>query len=635
MPDRFLDPRILETALFDRRFTALARANVDLAGVTTWDPKLDRRTRLLVPIDVQAFVVPASGGEATVAIAGAGDDPDPFADGVVRPSGVHLHWAMPDALLHGRDRPTPPGTTPLGPEFPLLPDRWVVFRALFPVGMRTALLRGWVIDAQAKTVTALPDFNGTPAEGDPEERMMRLDAGFGGSLLWTASYTASEGRFGFFDPLNDLPAAGSTDAPQGLDAAGAVYIVSGWWNDLAQDPLAGSTGPRRLDARLAELGWYVVHDASDEVLETEDPRFARIRRGLGLVSPADSPPVSAAMMSRDIGKLEALDLQVAVPVSAAESVLVGRGRPRYATMLHGAVLGVPLGALPAGIDDRPAPGDMSVAVGTDIDDVVAAYGANTLGVSAENRAAAERLTAAFTSDLLDRIGSADGIADLSEREHADGFSSLPGTPLPGVRPDRLRGEDTVPLGPHAVGRKGRSSAAVAKAPVNKGANLRWREKLDLFDRSVSMTSSARSISEVEGNKPPAEVREITKPAPRWFRPEPPVVAVRGAHPNHRHHGDGLYDDSGRLRCRYPRECVPAWEGVVSGEVVVPSIGSRAVPDEVLPVVREAVLVNGYAYQWLAAAGATTTGGQVGPLRTRLAAEMVLVFPMELSSESGG
>ncbi|HEX6066331.1 MAG TPA: hypothetical protein VFZ04_18995, partial [Longimicrobiales bacterium] len=90
----------------------------------------------------------------------------------------------------------------------------------------------------------------------------------------------------------------------------------------------------------------------------------------------------------------------------------------------------------------------------------------------------------------------------------------------------------------------------------------------------------------------------------------------------------LYDDSGRLRCRYPRECVPAWEGVVSGEVVVPSIGSRAVPDEVLPVLREAVLVNGYAYQWLAAAGATATGGQVKPLSTRLAAEMVRLYGVE-------
>ncbi|MEX2282225.1 MAG: hypothetical protein WEE89_07055 [Gemmatimonadota bacterium] len=630
MSNGHLDVSLLETALFDRRFTALARVGVDLAGIATWDRNLDRRTRLLVPIDVQALVVPTADGEATVPIAGAGaDDPAPFADGVVRPAGVHLHWAMPDALLHGRHRPAAEdGSTEAAPDFPPLPDRWVVIRALLPNRVNAAIITGWVIDARAKSVTPLAEFSGTPAAGPAGAQLERLDAAFGGSLLWTASYTASDGRFTVHDPLTDIPATGSTAAPNGLDAAGAVYTVAGWWSNLADDPLAGSLGRQHLDARLAELGWHVNHDADDDVHESEDPRIARVRTGLGLTSPAETG-VSSPLVGREMNKLEGVHLQVGVPVSSAETVIVGPSRPRYAAMLHGAILGVPItGALPAGIDERPASDALAVAIGTDIDDVVAALGAPALGAGEQHRASAERLTAAFTSDMLDRLGSADGLADLAEREHSDGFASFPGTPVPGARPDRLRGEDALPMGPNTVGRKGRGRTAVSAAD-KRGAVLRWRDGLDLVEGTAAKTRSAPTFSEVAGSTaPPGEPREVTRPAPRFFRPEAPVMAIRGAHPNHRHHGDGLYDDLGRLGCRYPRECVPAWEGVVSGEVVVPSIGSRAVPDEVLLVVREAVLVNPYGYRWLAAAGAASTGNRAAPLETRLAAEMVRLYGVD-------
>lgn len=620
-----IDATLLNQALFDRRWTALARVGVDLAGISTWDRALDRRTRLLVPVDVQAFVVPAAGGEPTVPLSGSpGRDPAPFAAGAVRPAGVHLHWAMPDALLAGRQRPTAAdGTQNEEPAFPALPDRWVVIRALHPVRGGAALLRGWVIDARTRAVAPLAEFAGSFTDAPPP--IDRLDAAFGGSLLWTASYEASSGRFAFHDPLDDLPAAGSAAAPHGLDPAGAVYVVAGWWSDLAQDPLAGAVGQRHLDERLAELGWHVVHDGNDDVHQVEDPRLARIRRGLGLTSKEEAAP-RATGTGGAVQKLEHASFQVAVPVSAAESVLVGPARPRYATLLHGAILGVPLGPPPAGVDARPAPDALSIAIGADIDDVVAAFGAPALGTGPQHRAAAERLTAAFTSDLLDRLGSTDGLADLAEREHSDGFASLPGAPLAASRPDRLRGEDSAPLGAHNVGRKGRGGSSKRTGAGGKegAAAIRWRKDVDMvMGRARKGTPPA--LTEVTGTLNTREPREVTRPAPRWFRPEAPTLAIRGARPNHRHHGDGLFDESGRLRCRYPRECVPAWEGVVSGETVVPSIGSRAVPDEVLPVVREAVLLDPYAHRWLAAAGAGANGVRTAPLETRLAAEMVRLY----------
>ena len=47
-----LDPEQQREAVLDERFAALAQARTDLATVSTWDPHLIRRTRILVPADV-------------------------------------------------------------------------------------------------------------------------------------------------------------------------------------------------------------------------------------------------------------------------------------------------------------------------------------------------------------------------------------------------------------------------------------------------------------------------------------------------------------------------------------------------------------------------------------------------------
>jgi hypothetical protein len=631
MPDRpapaavNVDPGLLARAVLDRRWTVLARTGVDLASVATWDRRLDRRTRILVPADVQAFVAPRAGAEPVVPLTGGPGDPAPFAAGAPRPPGVHLHWAMPDALLRGRESRAPDGSRAARDDAafdsPRLPDRWVVVRALFPAGATQALLRGWVLDAPTGAVTPLATYAGTPNPAPPGTPVHRpLDAASGGSLLWTASYAASAGRFAFHDPLDDLP-------PAGIGAEGAAYVVAGWWSDLAADPLGASVGPERLDAAVAALGWHVTHDRADGLQQSEDPNVARLRTSLGLASPAPAAPAAVVTadgrtVARSLGR-SALD--VAVPVRDARQVLVGPALPRYATLVHGAVLGVPVGgALPAGVDDRPAPGAARAALGLDLDDVVAAFGAGALGAGPDGRAAAERLTAAFTGGLLDRLGTPDGLAELEEREHADGFASLPGTPLAGARTDRLRAEDSAAVGPTTVGRKGRGAAAAEARPKDPAVALGWKGGRGVEVRATKHGDFARARTAGEevtgartaGRAAAPEAREVVRPAPRWFRPQAPLLAVRGARPNHRHQGDGLYDDKGLLRCRYPRECVAAWRGVVTGAAVVPSLGSGAVPAEVLTVVREAVLLDPYARGWLAAAAASAAAPAGAPRSTR-------------------
>lgn len=97
-----LKKKTLTKAVYDERWAWLVRADTDLAAVNTWDPDLRRNKRILVPIDVQAYVAKESNPEPLVSVTGGPGDPAPFAEGQVPANGVHLHWALPDALLRGR-----------------------------------------------------------------------------------------------------------------------------------------------------------------------------------------------------------------------------------------------------------------------------------------------------------------------------------------------------------------------------------------------------------------------------------------------------------------------------------------------------------------------------------------------------
>src|SRR5207245_7028546 len=61
------------------------------------------------------------------------------------PAGVHLHWALPDALTHGR-QPSQAGAQ-TGPEFPLIPNRWMVQRISRKPQSNEIAARAWVVDS--------------------------------------------------------------------------------------------------------------------------------------------------------------------------------------------------------------------------------------------------------------------------------------------------------------------------------------------------------------------------------------------------------------------------------------------------------------------------------------------------------
>ena len=213
---------------------------------------------------------------------------------------------------------------------------------------------------------------------------------------------------------------------------------------------------------LASLGWYITGDG-DAGLDMEfDPKLAHLMRYSGLKSPESQTTASIVTeYSNDAVAFSSVAPKAAVPVELVDSVVVGRAQTAYHSLVHGSVMGVPIDGTASGSDDRPDAGTISGSMGLDLDDIAAALAAPGLGLDQANRHTAEQLAAAFTGDLLSRIGTADGLSDLEEREHSDGFWGLPGTPVPGAKPDRLRAEDTTPMGPTKVGRKGRADQYAA------------------------------------------------------------------------------------------------------------------------------------------------------------------------------
>ncbi|WP_040496059.1 hypothetical protein [Ilumatobacter nonamiensis] len=622
--DFIIDSEILDTAVFAERWASAVRADMDVSTLTTWDPALNRNRRILVPIDVQAYVAHPSVAEPVVAVTGGFDDPPPFATGDPLPAGVHLHWATPDALLRGAESDAGGEL-----ELPELPERWVVVRALFPNGFDRPMLRGWVIDARKGTVTDLDGFTGDTPDGTAE--FDRVDGTVGGSPLWTASYHASAGRFGFHDPLDDIDQLTET-ASDGFFADVATYVVAGWSPDQERDPLF-AVGSGALTQKVNDYGWYLDPEGDPVAYDPDEPALDRLSDTGVLQRPAEEPVTEVMVKGADTTFTYAdVAPQLASPVERFSRLVLSPRPPRFLSLLHGMVTGVPVDAPPAGVDERPGESALSLAIGLDTDDVVAALGADTLGTSPEARRGAELLAAAFSSDLIDRLGEPDGPRDIAEREHADTFWSLAGPPLPNARPDQLRVEDTASTNPTTVGRKGRANAGSARTPDKLDPQVGWRDAVVFSERNAPGPAGAivdpkAALAGVDGRVSANALgsrRTVERPAPRIFRPQAPVVAIKGARPSLRHHHDGLHDADGLLRCRFPNEIVQEIKNVVHGADLVPTLGSGALPFEVLQVVREAMLLNPYVTRWVAEAAAPDPA-IVGQFQTRVQAEMLRLY----------
>lgn len=195
------------------------------------------------------------------------------------PPGIHLHWALPAAITGGSAHRLTGKV-----DFPHAPNRWLVVRAAsFATGPDA--VGAWVIESdQLWDVEAtLPESDpnnpaGTvpvdAAAGEPAYRTMgrvyaltdwtgqdpgaayasKLTAVGYGTIEYAAAYPHCPSVFGFFDPAEDLDAAGS--GPTGIG-----FVVLGWYTEAANDPLhpyaqPSETKPSDRRAEIAQvLGW--------------------------------------------------------------------------------------------------------------------------------------------------------------------------------------------------------------------------------------------------------------------------------------------------------------------------------------------------------------------------------------------
>ncbi|HKE70007.1 MAG TPA: hypothetical protein VKB55_12165 [Nocardioidaceae bacterium] len=641
-----LPPEAIAKLTTTPRWSALVRTGLDVDGILTWDPGLVRQSRVLVPIDVQALYVPPGDAEQYVRLpfvltAPDGQPPEPmpspFDPGAPRPAGVHLHWALPDAVLQGslEDRRDSSNRLDLRP----LPDRWVVLRLVVPGGSLSPQVSGWVLESDTARVVPLAEWDGQPATSPqlgctvPADE---LDGTAGGSLVWTAGYDATVGRFAVHDPLDDL-------TPAGAIGDLATYLVAGWWSVPERDVLDGVQTTSSLQTRLTELGWSLSTDAEggDEI---DRSRTVTAIRREAFLTTADrySAQLDGQSATRDASSISAEDRLASVAETAkaftpsfsaladvGASVVASEPSWPRSTMLHGAVHGVPV-AGPIVADGRPDAAELDVALGHHGDDIAATLTSAGLGAHTfEERRSLEHVLSAFTGQLLPSLGSPDGLVSVDEHEHASGFSALPGG-----EGDVERVTLGATAGPFDAGRSARSGAARNPAEASKDferGDLDTTIEFTGRDR-VSLLSTAQVRTAVHGWEPPdssrpagAEVREVRPPLPRLHRPLDPIVAVKGPRRSLRHGWDGRFSPDGRLVCRWPSQVPQGYEQLVDGARLLPSIGSGGVPPEVVTLAREALTQSPYLRGWLAEVARYQQGLDIEVATARINAEVLMRY----------
>ncbi|MCB9763653.1 MAG: hypothetical protein H6739_28045 [Alphaproteobacteria bacterium] len=186
----------------------------------------------------------------------------PFQDlDLVLQPGVHLHWALPDALTEGAHSDE-------GARFPAAPNRWMVIRR------SGSAVRRWMVesdvilsedeaDASGSTVIPVPRAQGGrphrhlgrawPFEGWSErqaERLQPLTAAGYGDPKFAAFYPDCHTVFGFHDAEVTAP-----------DAA-VTYTLVGWYLRPDDDPITALPDEGWLQGLQERWSWTVAEPAA-------------------------------------------------------------------------------------------------------------------------------------------------------------------------------------------------------------------------------------------------------------------------------------------------------------------------------------------------------------------------------------
>jgi hypothetical protein len=168
-------------------------------------------------------------------------DGNPFNQAAGLQPGIHLHFRLPRVLTHGSQS----GAERIS--FPPIPNRWLVQRCGGAANGKLSY-KAWLIksDAQPADPTngiSWPKFHkDRPAEfqeigactevtgplaAEDEAALLPITAIGPGDPAFSAYYPACRGVLGFYDQMADVPTG-----------AGLSYLVTGWYSDPRDDPLA-------------------------------------------------------------------------------------------------------------------------------------------------------------------------------------------------------------------------------------------------------------------------------------------------------------------------------------------------------------------------------------------------------------
>ncbi len=421
----------------DSRVIAGALAHgLSPGAIATWDPRLARTPRVLVPVELDVLMVREEGGtwaQTAMTVPDPGSQPqahtllpDPFSERAARPAGAYLHWALPDALTGGS------GTARGGDvSFPPVPDRWLVVRLSTPQPGARRAVTAWVLESggQQPVVTALDSW--TEPE-DPERTTtpgeQPLTVLGHGDAAWSAYFDNVENRLAFYDDL--------TDGPGGTVAGPLAYLVCGWHSRHIDDPIGeGLSSPAAFEARLAGLGWEINPADIEQAFSYADSRVTAATAAGLVTREATFSRVATAATGYTVVPAGYRD-EGQTTLQADQTPLLGRLGGRAVswpelTLYHGGVVGIgwpgpgigvaPDGLTGGGIGGPPAADSVTVTIGNTLTEALAAR----LAVNQDAPDEARVLEAVLLGGTQE-LDQPDAAARIDSLLHASGFAGLPG-----------------------------------------------------------------------------------------------------------------------------------------------------------------------------------------------------------------
>jgi hypothetical protein len=364
---------------------------------------------LLVPIQLDAWVV-TSQNQQPLAYYFAdytrlrnfqSPIPDPFdVSTAARPAtGVHLHWALPDALTHGRQSSATSSVT-----FPLVPNRWVVVR-FGPTDTSRACTM-WVIQSD---YTGAGATSGTSAFLDPNQATyMDVDVGTGSTTIELK--TAGLGRN---HTITEWQAMGEPGGPLFLQAVGPGNVTFAAYEPFVRDVFSF------VDSSLPAEGTGLYHYTYLVVGYYSDPSAGDPLRGVNVYDPSIWPDQN--VWSGETSAQRFQDILAAMEWSTSSVP----STPPMTSLYHGLVSQV---QWPYNSDQVQNPPQVEVTVGNSSISALAAVvqsRAQAMNLPTAGPELAELIEAAML-DMLEDYGKPGGSTLVQERIRDAWFGSAPG-----------------------------------------------------------------------------------------------------------------------------------------------------------------------------------------------------------------